>query len=106
MSGEDVRKVFESDTFRRAVGSKYTLAVYDDMESPDPKTAAANAALKDSVVRTKRFQALTCVSQPPARFFAQLENLPRTVTAERLAAAVLKTIKNREEAEKLFHKGD
>ena len=106
VSGEDVRKVFESDAFRRAVGSKYALAVYDDMDSPDEKTAAANAALKDSVVRTKRFPALTCVSPPPARFFAQLENLPRTVTAERLAAAVLKTIKNREEAEDLFRRGD
>ena len=106
VSGEDVRKVFESDAFRRAVGSKYALAVYDDMDAPDPKTAAANAAIKDSVVRTKRFPALTCVSPPPARFFAQLENLPRTVTAERLAAAVLKTIKNREEAERLFRRGD
>lgn len=106
VSGEDVRKVFESAAFRRAVGSKYAFAVYDDMDAPDPKTTAANEALKGSVVRTKRFPALTCVSPPPARFFAQLENLPRNVTAERLAAAVLKAAKNRDEAEKLFRKGD
>ena len=106
VSGEDVRKVFESDAFRRAVGSKYAFAVYDDMDAPDPKTAAANAAIKGSVVRTKRFPALTCISPHPARFYAQIENLPRNVTAEKLAAAVLKTAKTREEAEKLFRKAD
>lgn len=105
VSGEDVRKTFESDAFRRAVGSKFSFAVYDDMDAPDAKTAAANAALKDSVVRTKRFPALTCVSPPPARLFAQIENLPRTVTAEKLAAAVLKAAQNRDEAEKMFRAG-
>ena len=31
VSGEDVRKVFEGDVFRRSVGSKYLFAVYDDI---------------------------------------------------------------------------
>ena len=105
VSGEDVRKVFESDAFRRAVGSKWAFAVYDDMDAPDARTSAANAALKPYVVRTRRFPALTCISPSRGRLFAQLENLPRTVTAERLAAAVAKVSKNREEAEKLFASG-
>ena len=105
VSGEDVRKAFESDVFKRAVGSKYVLAVYDDMDEPGEKTAAANAALKGAFVRTKRFPALTCVSAPPARLFAQLENLPRTITPEKLAAAVRKVEGNRAEAEKLFASG-
>ena len=105
VSGEDVRKTFESDAFRRALGPKWAFAVYDDMDAPDAKTAAANDALKPFVVRTKRFPALTCVFRSPARIFAQLENLPRKVSAEKLAAAVQKVAKNRDEAEKLFASG-
>lgn len=105
VSGEDVRKVFESDAFRRAVGPKWAFAVYDDMDSPDAKTKASNEELKGFIVRTKRFPALTCVSPSRGRLFAQIENLPRTVTAEKLAAAVAKVSKNSEEAEKLFAQG-
>ena len=105
VSGDDVRKAFESDAFRRAVGSKYVLAVYDDMDAPDAKTAASNEALKDAFVRTKRFPALTCVSAPPARFFAQFENLPRTVSPENLSAAVAKAAENMKKAGKLFAEG-
>ena len=105
VSGEDVRKVFESDAFRRVIGSGWALAVYDDMDSPDAKAAASNAAAKPFVVRTRRFPALTCVSPAPARLFAQIENLPRSVTAEKLGAAVLKVAKNRVEAERLFALG-
>ena len=92
VSGEDVRKVFEGDVFRRSVGSKYLFAVYDDMDAPDAKTAAANETLKPAVIRSKRFPAITCVTPPPARFFAQFENLPRTITAEKLADMVNKAV--------------
>ena len=105
VSGEDVRKVFESDAFKDALGSKYVLAVYDDMDAPTAEITAANAALKDSVVRTKRFPAITCVSPPPVRFFAQLENLPRTTTAERLAARIQEAEHEWESAEELFSIG-
>ena len=106
VSGEDVRKVFASDAFRKAVGSRYILAVYDDMDAPDAKTTAANEALKGAVVRTKRFPAITCVTPPPARLFAQFENLPRTVTAEKLAERVVSAAKRSAEAAKLFRTGD
>ena len=88
VSGEDVRKVFEGDAFRRSVGSKYLFAVYDDRDAPDVQTVAANETLKPAVIRSKRFPAITCVTPPPARFFAQFENLRRTITAERLADMV------------------
>ena len=106
VSGEDVRKVFESSSFRRAVGPKFAFAVYDDMDEPDAKTAAANESLRPVLVRTKRFPAMTCVSPPPARLFAQFENLPRTVTPEKLAAAVAMAAKTRLAAERLFAKGE
>ena len=35
VSGDDVRQAFESDAFKRTVGSKYVLAVFDDMDKPD-----------------------------------------------------------------------
>ena len=59
VSGEDVRKVFEGDAFRRSVGSKYLFAVYDDMDAPDVQTVAANETLKPAVIRSKRFPAIT-----------------------------------------------
>jgi len=104
VSGEDVRKVFESDEFRRAVGSKFTFAIYDDMDAPDDKTVSANEALKERVVRTKRFPAITCISSS-AHFFAQFENLPRNISAAKLAADILDAAKKAQDAEKLFRKG-
>ena len=105
VSGEDVRKVFEGDGFRRSVGSKYLFAVYDDRDEPDAKTTAANETLKPAVIRSKRFPAITCITPPPARFFAQFENLPRTITDEKLADMVNKAVKRSGEAEMLFRKG-
>ena len=98
ISGEDVRKVFESDELRRAVGSKFTFAVYDDMDAPDDKTVSANEALRARIVRTKRFPAITCISSS-AHFFAQLENLPRDITAAKLAADILEAARKAQEAE-------
>jgi len=105
VSGEAVRKVFESGTFKGQVGVKYELAIYDDMDKPDDKTKSANEELKNYVVHSKRFPAITCISPPPARFFAQIENIPQDVTPEKLGAAVLRATKNREAAEKLFRTG-
>ena len=106
VSGEAVRKVFEGSAFRGAVGVKFATAVYDDMDEPDAKALSANEALKGLVVHSKRFPAITCISPPPARFFAQIENIPMDITGEKLAAAVLSAAKNREAAEKLFAAAD
>ena len=102
VSGEDVRKTFESSEFRRMVGSKFDLLVYDDMDSPDNKTKEANERIKNKVVRTKRFPAITCLTPTPVRFFGQAENLPGSITAERLAEVILKMSKRKDAAEKLF----
>ena len=81
-SGEDVRKVFESPAFRRALVRRggYDLAVYDDMERPTPKVAAANKALEKSFVRSSRFPAISFISPQPRRFFALIENIPYDIT--------------------------
>ena len=102
VSGEDVRKTFESAEFRRAMSSKFELLVYDEMDSPDEKTKAANEKIKDKIVRTKRFPAITCLTPSPVRFFGQAENLPSSMTAERLAEVILKMSTRKDAAEKLF----
>ena len=105
VSGEDVRKAFESDAFRRAVGSKFVLAVHDEKERMDDATKAANKLVAPALVKTKRFPALTLVTPQPFRFYAQIENIPSTVTGEKLAAAVKMLTKRKDEAEALFKKG-
>ena len=47
VSGEDVRKAFESSEFKRAMGSKYVLGVFDDMDSPTDAVKAKNELVKD-----------------------------------------------------------
>ena len=105
VSGEDVRRAFESDAFRRAVGSKFVLAVHDEKERMDDQTKAANKLVAPALVKTKRFPALTLVTPHPFRFYAQIENIPRNVTGEKLAAAVKMLTKRKDEAEALFKKG-
>ena len=67
VSGECVRKVFESAEFRKALGGGYALAVYDDMENPTPKVKAANAKLERLRVESRRFPAITCLTDEPRR---------------------------------------
>ena len=91
VSGEQVRKVFESSEFRRAVGSKYILAVYDEMEEPTDAVKESNALVSEILVRTKRFPAITCYAPGTRlRVFAQVENVPGDITAEKLAELVSK----------------
>ena len=105
VSGERVRKVFESSEFRRMAGGKYVTAVYDDMDSPTEEAKAANALVKNILVRTKRFPAITCYApgQTP-RVFAQIENVPADVTPEKLAKAVARLAARKDQAEALFKK--
>ena len=105
VSGEQVRKVFESSEFRHAVGSKYLLAVYDEMEEPTEQVKESNALVSDILIRTKRFPAITCYG-PGTRpkVFAQIENVPGSITAEKLAELVSKLSARRIQAETLFKK--
>ena len=106
VSGESVRKAFESREFRRAVESKFALAVYDDMESPTPAAKAANDAIGSLLIRTKRFPAITCYASEGGRLrvFAQIENVPQGVDAEKLQRAVAKVVARKDQAARLFSK--
>ena len=105
VSGEHVRKAFESREFARAMEGKYVLAVYDEMESPTEAVKAKNALVKDILIRTKRFPALTCYAPGrPPRVFAQIENIPGTVTPEKLARAVARVTTRKDSAEGYFQK--
>ena len=105
VSGENVRKAFESREFKKTVGGKYVLAVYDEMESPTDAVKAKNALVKDILIRTKRFPALTCYAPgKPPRVFAQIENIPGNVTPEKLARAIARVEARKDRAEALFQK--
>ena len=105
VSGEQVRKVFEGAEFRRTVGSKYVFATYDEMETPTEEAKSANAAVSDILVRTKRFPAITCYAPgKKLRVFAQIENVPGDVTAEKLAKVIAKYTDRKDRAEALFKK--
>lgn len=105
-SGEYVRKVFESSAFRRAVRrGGYDLAVYDDMERPTPKVAAANKALEKMFIRSKRLPAISFISPQPHKFFALIENIPYDITPQELAKQVNDALASRKEAEALFRQG-
>ena len=103
VSGERVRQAFESPEFKRAFGSKYILAVYDDMDKPTEAVKAANASVKSIRIRTRRFPAITCYAGGDGlHVFAQIENIPIAVDGDRLARAVGKTIAKKTRAEELF----
>ena len=105
VSGENVRKAFESREFARAVEGKYVLAVYDEMDSPTEAVKAKNEQVKDILIRTKRFPALTCYAPgSPLRVFAQIENIPGNVTPAKLAYAVARAAEKKDKAEALFRK--
>ena len=103
VSGEKVRKAFESPAFAKAVGSKYELAVYDEMESPTDEVKQKNAPVSEVLIRTKRFPAITCYAPgKKPRVFAQIENVPYDVTPETLAKAIAKVAAKKDKAEALF----
>ena len=105
-SGEDVRKVFESPAFRRIIRrGGYDLAVYDDMERPTPKVAAANKALEKSFIRSSRLPAISFLSPHPQRFFALIENIPHDITPQELGRQVNDALASRKEAEAMFKQG-
>ena len=105
VSGENVRRVFESKEFKKALGGRYELRVYDDMEEPPPKVKETNEKLERLRVETKRFPAITCLTEEPRRLFAQLENIPFDVTSESLAAMIEEAANNLKTAEAHFKHG-
>ena len=104
-SGEFVRQAFKSQEFRKALGGRFELAVYDEMENPTPKVKAENEKLDSLRVPTVRFPAITCLTGEPHRLFAQLENIPYDVTPKSLAEMVDVAVKNKDEVESLFKHG-
>lgn len=105
VSGERVRKSFESSEFRSGIGSGWELLVYDDMDSPTDEVKAKNAKIKDFVVRTKRFPAITCYSTDgKRRVFAQIENIPIGITPEKLALVIGRAVARKNKAQSLFEK--
>ena len=107
VSGESVRKAFESPAFARTkVGSQFVTAVYDDMDQITDDVRAANQRVSPILIRTKRFPAITCyIPNGKERcVFAQIENVPMSATAEKLAKAVANLGKKKDEAVALFKK--
>lgn len=107
VSGEDVREAFESSAFVKGkIGQLYALGVYDDMDSPTEAVKAKNDLVKSILIRTKRFPAITCYANVGGslKVFAQIENVPCSVTGEKLSKAVQKVTQRRMQAEALFKK--
>ena len=103
VSGEKVRKVFESPEFAKAIGQKYLLAVHDEMENPTDEAKEKNKAVAEVLIRTKRFPAITCYAPgKKPRVFAQIENVPADVTPDTLAKAIAKSAAKKDKAESLF----
>ena len=106
VSGEDVRKAFESKEFSRSkIAQQYSTAIYDDMDNPTPAVKSKNDSISAMVVRTKRFPAITCYTDSK-KIFAQIENIPNNVTGEKLAKAIARQTKRKDEAEALFKKAE
>ncbi len=106
VSGEDVRSVFNSAAFKKNRHvAQFVTAVYDEMDSPTDDVRAKNDLVKSMLIRTKRFPAITCFTPGPEfKVFAQIENIPSSVTAEKLAGAIAKTVATKDKAEALFKK--
>ena len=79
VSGEHVRRAFESREFEKAVGGKYVFAVYDEMDAPTEAVKAKNELVK-------------------------IENIPGNVTPEKLARAVARVTARKDSAEAYFRK--
>ncbi len=107
VSGEDVRKAFESGAFAKSkAGQQYVTAVYDDMDNLTDEAKAKNALVKPILIRTKRFPAITCYAlvDKELRVFAQIENVPSNVTGEKLGKAVAKVTAMKDKVVALFKK--
>ena len=94
--------MFEGAEFRRLLGDGYEFAVYDNMDSPTPKVTEANTKLDSSIVQSKRYPAITCLTGEPRRFFGQLENIPFVVSVKDLAEQIAACAKMKDSALECF----
>lgn len=113
VSGESVRKAFESNDFQRfmrakGLESQYVLGVYDDMDNITDAVRAANERVSPILIRTKRFPAITCyaLNGKDLCVFAQVENVPMSATGEKLGKAIANLTKKKDEAVALFRKAE
>ena len=107
VSGENVRKAFESNAFAKSkAGQQFVTAVYDDMDSLTDDVKAKNELVKPILIRTKRFPAITCYAlvDKELRVFAQVENVPGNVTGEKLGKAIAKVAAMKDRAVGFFTK--
>ena len=107
VSGENVRKAFESNAFAKSkAGQQFVTAVYDDMDSPTDDVKAKNELVKPILIRTKRFPAITCYAlvDKELKVFAQIENVPGSVTGESLGKAIAKVVARKDMAVDCFKK--
>ncbi len=103
-SGDYVKRIFESEEFRRAFNGRFEFAIYDDMDFPTPEVKARNEQLAGYFVPSKRFPAITCVSANPRRVFGQIENIPWNITQRELLLKISRCYKAKKEADIYFEK--
>lgn len=103
VSGENVRKTFESRAFRAGISAE--CIVFDDMDAPPPEVKKRNDALRKTVPDTQRYPAVTCVARSPSRLYARFENLPRGIEAAKLRKLADDAAKVKAKAVELFAKG-
>jgi len=107
VSGNAVRKAFDSNAFAKSkAGQQYVTAVYDDMENMTDDVRAKNQVAESILIRTRRFPAITCYALVNKELcvFAQVENVPGSVTGEKLGKAIAKVTAMKDKAEALFKK--
>lgn len=100
VSGEKVRKVFESEEFRKKVAEKFVLAVYDEAENISKETAKANERTQSLLMRTQCFPAMTCYT-PAMKISAHHFCISQDITADNLAAYAQAALASGKEIERL-----
>ena len=100
VAGEKVRKVFESEEFRKKVAEKFVLAVYDEAENISKETAKANERTQSLLMRTQCFPAMTCYT-PAMKISAHHFCISQDITADNLAAYAQTALASGKEIERL-----
>lgn len=102
VSGNCVRRVFESPAFRDQFKGRWLFGVHDQWDGPCPAAVSnENARVQSLQIGVKRYPAL-CLFDAKGQMFACLENLPYSVKAKGLAARVVARNDVRRKAEACF----
>ncbi len=86
VSGEKVRKVFESGELLEKIGDRFVLGVYDEMEKPTEAATKANERVKSLLVRTQCFPAMTFYT-PSMKIVRQWDCIPQDAGLDTLCKA-------------------